>query len=775
MLAEIFFPTIQRLTTIIPLVRRLPVKRRDEYSSCGGTAAKHRRARGYMPAANVKLYGRDKEIEEIVRILTAKPASSESKRSPLARIFTMKSASSQSKRVRFALLGAGGQGKTALALKVIAHPAIRRCYSMKNSIWVPCEEANSPTLLLDVLLTSLAINKDTHNPIEDILEELRQTSQPIILLLDNFETPWNSPGGRGAVERILQDITQFPHVALFVTMRATVAPGEDIDWEEMRIQPLDPKSSQQLFTAIHRKARADVKLSELLEILGHMALAVKLMARYGKNTGCTVEELISRYTFAGTAMLGPTSGSDPQNSVSVSICMSLESTLVKDELNAGWLLNIIAMLPSGTTIGALEQWWAWDLENLGGALRALLEASLLEHGTTTYFVLPVVRSYLLNDSHQPPNIHDSMVRAACKFLQQHHSHTPGDEPFQHDMKARAIEEINLQFILLETTKPSPDAIEALVTLAWHQYRIRPRTEVIRHALKLAGQSQDQKLVAQACNCYAANLHAHRRLEESLKQNQLARAAFLAASMIADAASVLLNIANISFYLDPSFDEIPLIEQAQRELESTDQDTRHARKLMVRCLWRFGRAYLRRYKHSNAIQHLTNAWNSCDDLPYERSDCAVELALAYHGLHQLDEAEKWAVLAVDDRKQIGGYLGHVLRRLGLIHISNGKYNQAIECLVEGLDNTKDHRDQSGTADTLLELGRAFMKTGEGDEARASFIEALTNYRDLEGSSVVNGKMICQYYLERLDDSTRVPTSKENDALDATWHHEDTLPS
>ncbi|KAJ7578626.1 hypothetical protein C8J56DRAFT_797411 [Mycena floridula] len=252
-----------------------------------------------MPAANDRLFGRDQEIEDIVRILTAKPPS-ESKRAWFARIFTRKPAPPQSKRARFALLGAGGQGKTSVALKVMAHPVMRRCYSIKNSVWVPCEEATSAALLLDVLVASLAITKDTLNSIHDILNELRQTSEPIILLLDNFETPWNAPGSRGPVGRILRDLAQFPHVALFITMRGTSAPIEGITWVERRIQALDSESSLQLYNSIDTKAAEDNKLPELLEMLGHMALAVKLMAQYGKNTGRTVEELILRYQVTGT-------------------------------------------------------------------------------------------------------------------------------------------------------------------------------------------------------------------------------------------------------------------------------------------------------------------------------------------------------------------------------------------------------------------------------------------------------------------------------------------
>ncbi|KAJ7585448.1 P-loop containing nucleoside triphosphate hydrolase protein [Mycena floridula] len=350
-------------------------------------------ARGYMPVANKKFFGRDQEIKKIVQILTGKPLS-QSKHSQLAQIFTTKPASSH-KCGHVAVLGAGGQGKTETALQVMAHPAIKKHYSQKNSIWVPCEESTSSELFLDVIYNSLALNEDNHNTLETILKELRRTSKPTILLLDNFETPWNAPEARGAVARILQDIAQFSHVSLLVTMRATVAPCEDIEWEEIKIQALGPEASYQLFVSVDPQLQHDPELPDLLDMVGHMALAVKLMARYGKNTGWSAKQLLSGYKATGTSMLGSAQGSDSQNSVSVSICMSLESSLVKNELNAGQLLHIIARLPSGTTPDNLAQWWAPHLQNCNGALQVLLEASLLECQETTYSVLPVIRSYLL--------------------------------------------------------------------------------------------------------------------------------------------------------------------------------------------------------------------------------------------------------------------------------------------------------------------------------------------------------------------------------------------
>ncbi|KAJ7572715.1 hypothetical protein C8J56DRAFT_1174814 [Mycena floridula] len=726
-----------------------------------------RHARGYMPAANERLFGRDQEIEHIVQIFTAKP-SSQSKLARFSRVFTTKPTSSL-KCAHLALLGAGGQGKTATALKVMAHPAMKQFYLRKNSLWVPCDEATSPELFLHILYNSLAITVDTHNTLEDILNELRKTSKPIILLLDNFETPWNAPEARGTMAHILQDIAQFPHVALFVTMRATVAPCEEIEWEEMRIQTLDPAASHQLFISIHPESQEDSKLSELLEMLGHMALAVKLMARYGKNTGQKSTQLISGYQATGTSMLGSIQGSDRQNSVSVSICMSLESSLVKNELNAAILLQMIAMLPSGTSPETLQQWWAENLENLNGALRVLLEASLLEKRTTTYFVLPVIRSYLLDSSHFPTNIHDSMVKAACNFLEQYNSFNPGEESFQDDMKTRAIEEINLQSILLQTSESNPDVIDALHTLASHQYQVRPRTEVIQHAVKLLQNTTDHRPGGHVFQCYASILYTLGQYQESLKQCNLARDAYLAASEPTLAAKALIDIAGVSSLIDSSFDEIPLLEQAQQELKSLDEDGKDWKKAMARCLILLGEAHSRHFNHSEALEDLTRARDFCSDLPFERAQCADRLADAHHCLQQLDEAEKWAVLAVSEWKQIGGYFGDTLLALGKIYISKAEYDKAIRSLEEGLQHAKTYGDPFDTANILLELGRIHMKKGKSNDAKRLFNEALVSYSNLEG--VGRQKIICKYYLDKLDDPSKVPTLEEEDALYRTWHRED----
>ncbi|KAJ7578068.1 hypothetical protein C8J56DRAFT_1060185 [Mycena floridula] len=490
------------------------------------------------------------------------------------------------------------------------------------------------------------------------------------------------------------------------------------------------------------------------------------MAVHGKNTGSTVQEVISSYRVAGTTMLGRTKGSDSQNSISISIRASLDSPLVKDELNARVLLSIIARLPLGATRETLQNWWVPRMKNLDGALRALLEGSLLEHQNSTYLVLPVIRSHLLATSRLSPSLHDSMVTAASSFLEKHDCTSPGKPSYKDDMQARANEEINLQAILLNVTESNPDVIKALLTLAWHQYRLGPRTEVIEHAVKLAHTADDQKLLGHSLRCYSAILHSLNRLDEALEQCTLSRKAYIAASKPTSAALRLLGIADLSSTIDLSFDEIALVEQARRELESVDgRKDRHMNKDLLFCTIRLAKAQYREGDYTEAIEHLKHVRDSCKESPFNAADCAQYLCQAYHRLGELDEAEKWAVTAVNEWKQMDAYPGFSLLLLGRIYISQDKYEPALASVTESLDFAKGRAEKRHTAEVLVALGRVhLMQKGNPEKAKTLITDALLLYGNLE--AVEAEEIVCRFYLDKLKDSSRVPTKEEADAFEAT---------
>ncbi|KAJ7595829.1 hypothetical protein C8J56DRAFT_390375 [Mycena floridula] len=717
------------------------------------------RARGYIPANITLFLGRDPEVEELVLILNQDPG--------------------DGKRARICILGPGGMGKTELAKKVINHSEIQRCYVSRNLLFVACVQAVSVPLFLDILYTVLGITRDTHNTLNDILNELR-LSGPLILLLDNFETPLYADGAREQVEQILHDIEQIPHVALFVTMRGSSAPCEGFPWTQKRIEPLDHQASHRLFTEICPKAHDDSELTELLESLGHMPLAIMLMAKLGKATEWKARELLDSFRTAGPTMLGPSEGSDSRHSVNVSIQLSVDSPLMQRTPDAFTLLIIISMLPSGTTSSHLRKYWAQSLLNLPAALQALLDTSLLECRSGAYFVLPVIRSYILEPSRILEDVTPLLVQGACRFLKKHKGDV-GHDSYKKHMQARSAIEINLQTILLNATDPDSDVVEALLTLAWHQYRTRLRLEVIEHAVKLAEGILDQRLQGDVLECYAVILSSLDRYRDALKQYKLARKSFIHASETTKAALTLLDIAYTSVLINRDFNDIPLIKQAQIELTYHDKPLaltliRRCRFLyplfpsrsvvnedMARCLSQLGNAHRRWRNYSKAITALTTARDVSREGSFEAARCAEDLATAYHRRGNFDDAEKWALIACKEWEHLGQFSPYSSWILGMTYISKLKFSKALEALTEGLEVAKIRGDVGWTANILLELGRTYMRMGEIQSARNALVEAISHFQALEGGE---DNIICaRFYLDKLDNPSRIPSREEKRALDS----------
>ncbi|KAJ7577561.1 P-loop containing nucleoside triphosphate hydrolase protein [Mycena floridula] len=691
-----------------------------------------------MPAKSSLFCGRAAEIRFIINFLTQKPEDG-------------------SKRGRLCILGTGGIGKTSLAFEVMHNEEIKECFTKLGLIWGPCAQALSPELLLDTLYNALAISHDTHNTLQDILDNLC-SSGPVLLLLDNFETPWNAEGSRADIARILLDIEQLPNVALLITMRATDGPCEEISWEEMRIQPLDAQASCQLYTKIYPKSKDDHDLPDLLDLLGHMPLAVKLMAQQAKSTGRTAAQLMKTYHKVGTGMLGPSRGSDAQNSMDISI--------IQNEPDARSLLICIAILLGGTTYDALEEWWAPGFPNLHRALQALLETSLVEHRTSTFFVLPVIRSHVLDPSRCPQDIHQSMVQGACRFLEKHNSVTPGEPEYKDHTAARSAEEINLQTILLNTAIPETDILQALLTLARHQTRTRPRVEVIQHTLQLAGQTSLPQILADSLDCYREILYCLGSFNESLNQSTLARERYLEVPDIRNAARALLDAVFTSSQIDDNPDTIPMIQQACQEYESIADE-----QGVALCLLRLGGAHLDQYNYAEAIPPLKQARTMFPGLCIDSTECAAFLAQAYRQLGQYDEAESWALTAYEENKQLGSLVSYSLRILGRILILKGDYDKAIHYLTEALEASTAQGNVMGCGLSHLELGRAWMKKGANDEANTWFKEASKELSTVQGSNTTNSLIICSFYLQKLADPAVIPTLKEAKALQYTLHEED----
>ncbi|KAF9070489.1 hypothetical protein BDP27DRAFT_1263642 [Rhodocollybia butyracea] len=688
--------------------------------------------RGVIPVAPDIFFGRDTIVNDFAHILVSQKTS----------------------MARICLLGPGGMGKTSIARAVLHHPSVVEHFGKENRVWVPCVKATSVSLLQDTLYDALGVSLNTGNALRDIIHDLNSSKSPIILLLDNFETPW-SLHSQTEVQEILFQLAKLEHVALFVTMRSSQPPGDSIHWESVHLDAIEKEASLCIYAEIDPAGSQGHELALLLDEVGHMPLAITLLAKLGQQMEYSPAELLELYKDAGTALMNL--GQESQRSMDICIDLSIKSQLMIDSPGANKLLAVLALLPVGTTLKALSQWWAHDITKatITLRLRTLLDTSLVEKRAGAYVVLPVIRRYVLDPMRFPENIRESTVQMACAFLKEHNA-SLGESTYLAHKNARSLEEANLQGLLLETTAANPDIIEALLVLSEHQYETRPRTEVSQHALELSKKSQDQKLYAKALYWNGQNLIGLDQYEEALKQFCLAREIFLHVSEQKYAADALYWIGKISNYT-PGPKDHQSLEDALTEFQSLADSTGIAQcQIELADQW-----------DAQSILTLTTTWEFCvsNNLPLQQAKCTRCLTRTCINSGIFDEAKQWGLIALEEAKQMSALTAiDSLCNVGIVYIYLGGYDKAVGYLMEGLESSKAYGRPLGIVRILFQLGRAWMKKEQKDNAWGAFTETLKYCEMLQGTwERPQFQRGSRFYLDKLANPSREPDFQEREAL------------
>ena len=426
-----------------------------------------------MPLKPAVFHGRDVIIEEITQMLIKEETS------------------------RVCILGAGGMGKTSVALGVIEQSLIKARFLPENIVWVPCIEASSATLLLEILFTQLQVPGNTGQAtIENIISLLAATStQPRLILLDNFETPYNAlDGAQKQVEDNLRRLAMLSHIAILVTMRGRYPPcDEAINWQSKEIQPTDEGASFRIYHNIYPDSKNDPDVGRLLGILGHMPFAVTLMARLGKEGQSTAKELILAWSENGPDILPD----HHEQNMNRSISLSVDSNLMKQNPQALLLLSVLSCLPAGTSKATLR-WWVPALHSsmIPSAIATLSKTGLLvenrrqDSDSPVLFVLPVVQSFMQQHGRIGKEIRQN-IQSSCSQYILDHVHRQNN-PALSEVKALAAEDVNIQAILCSppTTQHSnmlsDKVIDALITFSWYRCNdAKPNLEISKHAVSMA--------------------------------------------------------------------------------------------------------------------------------------------------------------------------------------------------------------------------------------------------------------------------------------------------
>ncbi|KAJ7573609.1 hypothetical protein C8J56DRAFT_727798, partial [Mycena floridula] len=257
----------------------------------------------------------------------------------------------QHETTRMAILGPGGTGKISLAQATLHDSTIVEKFG-GHRYWITCDSSESANDLKVVLAAHFgAVN--TSDRLRDILTSLWTIAGPILLILDNLETPWEQLHKRLEVEELLSHLTGVENLSLIITMRGAERPAQ-VQWTRPFLPALgriSRKAARQTFVEISDADETDLQLEELLLLMDGLPLVVSLMASVAQAEGCATT--LARWKTESTALLSE--GINKQNNLEKSIEVSLHSTQFKSMPHAKELLSILSYLRDGVTSSEFTQ------------------------------------------------------------------------------------------------------------------------------------------------------------------------------------------------------------------------------------------------------------------------------------------------------------------------------------------------------------------------------------------------------------------------------------
>ena len=435
-----------------------------------------------MPLKPEVFHGRDGIVQEITQLLMKEETS------------------------RICILGPGGMGKTSISLGVVEQPLVEARFRPENRVWVPCIEATSASLLLEILYIQLQVPGDEQVTLEKIISELNTSTQPRLILLDNFETPCNALGGsQKQVEDILRQLAALAHVAIIITMREKFPPCDNaIKWQSKHIQPTDETACLRIYRDIHPESQNDPDVGRLLSLLGHMPFAVTLMANLAKQGQSSARDLVFAWSKFGPDILP----NHHEQSMNRSISLSVDSYLMRQNPQALLLLKILSFLPAGTTKANLC-WWlpVLDVSMVPSAIATLSHAALLvenkqqDSDSPVLSVLPVVQLFMQQRGRIEEEIRNHIQSSCCQYVLDH-ACSSDDPTFPAKSKMFAAEDINIQAILcgsptMQHVMFCDRTVKALIAFSWHRCYTKPNLEIANHAVMAAKASAIKEYIASA--------------------------------------------------------------------------------------------------------------------------------------------------------------------------------------------------------------------------------------------------------------------------------------